>query len=356
MRPQHPEHTARSGLPGTHTRRRILHHHTLLRPETKQFRPTPVRLWIRLAPFHHFGTDNAFRHRQSGSLQPCQQQPARRRGPNRPTLHREALHHHLPPRQHLQIRHILHLHVLDRPQTLLRIDIRPQHLHQVDRAHPMRYHKLLRVRHSIPLRPASPAAHSRFDGADQHPIHIEQDAFRSHANRPAQPALPCSTNACAAASTFATDSTEQLSQYTRSSGSVPDARNSNHVSAAFFLPAQSGLSRKNLMPSSVSTRSTFIPAKSAAPAPPFIAPALAIADCFTASSICISTRPYWCSPNSSCSAATNWPSVFFSSAITLASSRQFSNPSRSGRCRLIPTPPDSSPPIKISFSSIRSTT
>src|SRR6202040_3772077 len=100
------------------------------------------------------------------------------------------------------------------------------------------------IRNPVPLRPPPPAPLRRSDGTDQHPIHIEQNAFDSHANRLAQPAPPCNTNACAAASTSATDSTEQLSQYTRSSGSVPDARSNSHVSAAFFLPAPPGLSRK----------------------------------------------------------------------------------------------------------------
>jgi hypothetical protein len=63
----------------------------------------------------------------------------------------------------------------------------------------------------------------------------------------------------------------------------------------------------------------------------------------------IDTRPYWCSPYSACSAATSSPSVFFSSAITFASSRLFSSPSRSGRCFENPDPPDSSPPIKMSL-------
>src|SRR5580704_8818813 len=132
----------------------------------------------------------------------------------------------------------------------MRIYIRPQCLHNIDRTHPMRHLKLLRIRHVVYLCPAPPAAANRADRTDQHPIHIEQNAFGCHTNRLAQPALPLSTNACAAASTFATDSTEQLSQYTRNSGSVPDARSNNQVSAAFFLPAQPGLSRKNLMPSS----------------------------------------------------------------------------------------------------------
>src|ERR1035437_3706002 len=43
-------------------------------------------------------------------------------------------------------------------------------------------------------------------------------------------------------------------------------------------------------------------------------------------------------------------------AITLASSSAFSSPSRSGRWRWKPMPPDSSPPITISRSSMRSTT
>src|SRR5580700_7021920 len=100
----------------------------------------------------------------------------------------------------------------------------------------MRHLVLLSVRHVVHLCPKPPRTPDRFDGADQHPIHIEENALRSHANRRGQPALPCNTNACAAASTFATDSAEQLSQYTRSSGSVPEARSNNHVSAAFLLP------------------------------------------------------------------------------------------------------------------------
>src|SRR6185437_9795001 len=119
--------------------------------------------------------------------------------------------------------------------------------------------------HVINPCPPPPATHHRTNGADQHSIHIKQKAFCFNTNWLAQTALSCNTNFCAASNIFVTDSTEQLSQYTRNNGSVPDARNSNQVSAAFGLPVQSWFSRKNLIPSIVSTRSTFMPAISVTP-------------------------------------------------------------------------------------------
>src|SRR3984885_7288568 len=356
VRPYNTKHTGTSSQTGTYTRRRIFHHQTILRPQSQQLGATPIRLWIRPAPLDHIRTDNPLRDRQPRRLQTSQQQSPGRRRHNRSSFHRQTLEQRLHPRQHHKIGHIVHLQILDVPEPLLRIDIRTQRPDNLDSAHPVRHLVDLRVGNLVVLSPLPPATHHRSNRADQHPIHIEQNALRSHANRLAQTSRPCRTNSFAATSTLFTDSTEQLSQYTRSSGSVPDARSSSHVSAALGLPTQSGFSKKNLIPSSVSTRSTFSPAKSAVPTASFKAFALAIADCFNSSSICISMRPYWCSPNSSCNAATSWPSVFFSSAITLASSSEFSNPSRSGRCRLMPMPPDSWPPIGISCSSIRSQT
>src|SRR6516165_4271278 len=64
VRPKHSQHTATRPLARTHTRRSILHHHTLLRQKSKQLGPTPIRLRIRLAPLHHVPTDEPFRKRE----------------------------------------------------------------------------------------------------------------------------------------------------------------------------------------------------------------------------------------------------------------------------------------------------
>ena len=87
--PSTPKHATPRRHTRAHTRRRILHHHALLRSKPKQLRPAPIRLRIRLAPLHHIAADQALRHRQPRRLQPSQQQPPRRRGHNRPALRRQ---------------------------------------------------------------------------------------------------------------------------------------------------------------------------------------------------------------------------------------------------------------------------
>src|ERR1017187_5627114 len=76
-------------------------------------------------------------------------------------------------------------------------------------------------------------------GTDQHTVHVEQQPLCRNAHLRSQPRLrlhphaqaarPASTNSRAASRIAVTDSVEQLSQYTRRSGSVPEARSSSHV-------------------------------------------------------------------------------------------------------------------------------
>src|ERR1035441_5507547 len=364
MRAHHAEHATPCSKTCANPGRRILDDHALLRRQPQQLRPAPIRFRIGLAVLHHIAADNALRNRQPRRRQASHHKSSRRRGHNCPPFRRQPLKQRLCSGQHLKIARVLNLHVFDHTQPVghLRfIPLRLQAAQNIHRTNAMRDIVAIGVRHAIQLAPPAPAAHYRSQRTDQYPIHIEQqppgfnaDLFRQfRLHRTAHAERPASTNARAASSTAVTDSVEQLSQYTRSRGSVPDARSRSHVSAAFCLPVQAGFSRKNLIPSIVSTRSTFIPAI-VSPAPN--ARARAIADCFRSSSMCISMRPYWCSPNSACNAATSSPRVFFSSAITFASSSAFSKPSRSGRCLLTPTPPDSSPPIRISPASMKSTT
>src|ERR1035437_1926003 len=278
MRPQHSKHAA----PGRHTRAnargRVLYHHALARRKSEQFRPAPVWLRIRLAPLHHVPRDNALRHRQSSRRQPPNQKPPCRRSHNRPSLRRKPCKQRLRPRQNRQIGRVINLHILDHTQPfghLGLVELRLQHPHNVHRARAVRHFEALRIRHAIHFAPPVPAPHHRPDRTDQHAIHIEQqplrlDRDRIHRclfrqvrlslHRTPHAARPASTKVLAASKICPTDSADPLSLYTRSSGSVPEARSKSQVTAALIVPAHTGFSRKNLMPSIVSTRSTFIPA------------------------------------------------------------------------------------------------
>src|SRR5579875_3141960 len=286
MRPAYAQHCASSCYARLHTARRILDHKAVLGSGVNQLRPAAIRLRVRLPALHHITADHEFRHWQASRLQPADKQSPRCGAYNCPPPIRQALQQLPRSGKNLKVCQILKLHVLDEPQTLNHIYTRHQRLHNVDRAHTMGHFIAVRIWDAIVLRPTPPAPGHAGNRTDQHSIHVEQNAFHLKNQSGTQLSRPAITNARAASSIACTLSLLQLSQYTRNSGSVPLARSNSHVSAAFGFAAHTGSWRKNLIPSSVSVRSTVRPPNSVSPEP-----ARRMAASFSLSVICMSIRP-----------------------------------------------------------------